>query len=208
MTDLAQARNKYKPLKPRIIFVAESPPENPERFFYYEHVKSGDALFVNLIRVLYPEYKEEHNGTIERIRADKPNLLKRLQSDGYYLVDALPEPISLKLTTKQRIALIKKRRAAVAAEIRSAVGKDWLNGKDMDKGIVLIKATVFNAFSSYLAKEGLPVLNGTIKVPFPSHGHGNEFMDALHEILAVSDSRYRWATKFVWYDGDIEITRP
>jgi hypothetical protein len=207
-SNLDSTRVKYLPSKPRIIFVAEAPPENLERFFYFEDVKTGDALFINLIRLLYPAYRQEHGGTLEQIRKEKSKLLKQFKEDGYYLIDALPVPISLKLSSKERVNLIDERKLEIAHELAGLIGTKPFDFKDSPYGVVLLKATVHNALADYLVTQGIPILNQNIKVPFPSHGHTRAFSDSLHRVLAVSDPRYRYATKFVWYEGDIEIIKP
>lgn len=208
MEKLKLARKKYLPSKPRIIFIAEAPPENIKRFFYYEKVKTGDALFINLMRVLYPELRKEHGGKVEDIRHNKAKILKRFQDDGYYLIDALPEPISLKLSSKDRVKLIEKRKEELADAISRLLGNEPAASPFPDKGVVLIKATVFDALEQYLLNDRQAlVLNSHLKVPFPSHGHTTAFAEALHKILSHSDRRYRYATRLVWYSGDIVIQK-
>lgn len=206
MNKLEEARKKYRPTEPRVIFIAEAPPENIQRFFYYEDVKTGDALFINLMRVLYPELREEHNGTVEEIRKNKAQLLKRFQADGYYLIDALPNPISLKLSSRERVKLIEERKTEIANEVSELLGSKKPESAVPDLGVVLIKATVFDALESYLLNDRqILILNSQLKVPFPSHGHIADFAETLHKILSRSDKRYRAATRFVWYDGDIVV---
>ena len=208
MDKLEKARKKYRPIEPRIIFVAEAPPENINRFFYYEKVTNGDALFVNIIRVLYPEYRNENGGNVKLIRSEKKQLLERLQADGYYLIDALPEPISLKMSSKERIKLITKRKAEIAKELRRLIGDKPFNPEAPEKGVVLLKSTVFEALEPYLlTDERIPVINQYINVPFPSHGHTAQFSDSLPEILAIYDKRFRKAIKFMSYSGDVTITK-
>ncbi|MBW3538453.1 hypothetical protein KY386_03090 [Candidatus Parcubacteria bacterium] len=187
-----QLRERYKPEKVRILFVAEAPPENTERFFYYEDVPTQDALFVNLIRVLYPEL--DRKGGVNEIRKQKPQLLERFKNDGYYLIDALESPMSLKLTPKQRNKLINDRKSALAKEIKQIIGSGPFNPEAPESGIVLIKATVYDALADYLLlDEHLPVLNVMLKVPFPSHGNAKLFHDKLGHILRIFDKRYRHA---------------
>lgn len=200
------ARAKYLPEKPRIVFVAEAPPEDIERFFYYEDVKTGDALFINLMRALYPELREGNGGTIADIRRTKAVLLKRFQNDGYYLIDALPAPISLKLSSKERIRMIQERKEAITQEVTGLLGDIGPKTPVSDTGVILIKATVFDALTDYLRRDmRFPVLNAQFKVPFPSHGHTAVFGEMLHKILSRSDRRYRSATGFVWYNGDMVV---
>lgn len=206
MNDHDKARLKYKPDEIKILFVAEAPPESIDRFFYYENVQTRDALFVNLMQVLYPELRSENGGSIVDIRKNKADLLKRFQADGYYLIDALPEPISLKLTSPKRTKLIKARKDEIADQIRLLIPKGPYNPEQPHVGIVLVKATVFDALEDYLlVEQRLPVLNRMRKIPFPSHGNSVNFQRLTHEVLAPFDEGYRNRTKFIWYQGDISF---
>lgn len=209
MNDYDKARRKYKPNVIKILFVAEAPPESVDRFFYFEDVKTRDALFVNLMQVLYPELRIENGGSVEEIRKNKSNLLKRFQADGYYLIDALPEPISLKLTSPKRIKLIEARKDDIANQIKSLIPEGPYNSEQPHVGVVLIKATVFDALEDYLlVDQRLPILNRMQKVPFPSYGNTANFKRRMHETLAPFDREYRNRTKFTSYQGEIEITNP
>ncbi len=42
MRDIEAARQRYRPSEIRILLVAESPPTALDRFFYYEHVTTGE----------------------------------------------------------------------------------------------------------------------------------------------------------------------
>jgi hypothetical protein len=180
-----EARAKYRPDRPRIVFVAEAPPENPHRFFYYEDIKTGDALFINLIRALYTEYTEENGCTVKEIRVNKEIILERFKADGYYLIDALHDPISLELSPRERIKLIKQHQAAIAQQLTDLVGNGPFNPEFPEVGVILIKATVYEALADYLlAERHIPILNRAIKIPFPSHGNASRFRDALHNCLA------------------------
>ena len=53
MTTIQKAREKYLPNKIKLLFVAESPPEDVKRFFYFEDVPEQDSLFIQTMRVLY-----------------------------------------------------------------------------------------------------------------------------------------------------------
>jgi hypothetical protein len=198
MNTYEQARQKYLPDKIRVLFIAEAPPENVERFFYYENVKDHDVLFVNLVRTLYPEYQAEHGGEVSDIRDNKSVILERFKKDGYFLIDAMPEPISLELSSREREKMITFHQQAILENIKKL---------KPEVGVVLVKSTVYNGLCTYLVNQGVPILNNS-SVPFPSHGHSGEFRRRIHEALATNDEKYRWCTKFVWYDGDIEVTEP
>lgn len=166
-----QARLKYRPEKIRVLFIAEAPPENVERFFYYEDVRDHDALFVNLIRALYADYRD---ADIKDIRREKGKLLERFRDDGYYLIDALPEPISLKLSPREREKLIKSQTDHLVDEVRK-IGPE--------NGVVLIKATVFHSIYDALIQAGLQIRN-TEPVPFPSSGQQVNFQESIKNVVA------------------------
>ena len=94
-TEFEQARLKYKPDKIKYLLVAESPPEiEKKRFFYFEEVKIQDSLFIQTMKVLYPNDIVD----VPTLRSNKPAFLKRFQGDGFYLIDALDMPIGVKKT--------------------------------------------------------------------------------------------------------------
>ncbi len=208
MNKIQSARLKYKPDKIKILFVAEAPPENIERFFYYENVKEKDALFINLIRLLYPEYRDQNGGSVKEIRKNKKSILERFKNDGYYLIDSIPDPIKLSMYGYKKVQLINNRREELAKEIKSLIAPGPYNPEKPQVGVVLIKATVFDALFDYLlVEQRLPVLNNNIKIPFPSHDNSGRFFEDLHNVLAPFDRGYRGRTKFVSYNGDVIITR-
>lgn len=169
------ARLKYRPQQIKVLFVAEAPPENTERFFYYERITEKDYLFINLVRVLYPEFNDNNGGSLQEIRKHKPEILKRFQQDGFYLIDALPGPISLKLSSSERARLIRQNKHNTLNEIKRNLSP---NTK-----AVLIKATVYDALFNFLTESNILVINGDNKVPFPSRGHADEFRAKLDLIL-------------------------
>ena len=70
MDKFEAARTKYKPETIKYLFVAETPPKtNSERFFYFENVMEQDSLFLETMKVLYPDLIE--NREIKEIRKNK-----------------------------------------------------------------------------------------------------------------------------------------
>ena len=47
VNNIEEAREKYRPENINILFVAESPPADVSRFFYYEKVFQHDTLFLD-----------------------------------------------------------------------------------------------------------------------------------------------------------------
>jgi hypothetical protein len=50
-----RARRRYRPKPVKVLFVAEAPPSDPRRFFYFERVSGHDWLFLALMRWLYDD---------------------------------------------------------------------------------------------------------------------------------------------------------
>src|SRR5689334_22991020 len=97
-------RKKYKPGHIRILLVAESPPPAPEiqssrQFYYTDRIRKDDRLFTNTVRALYPEAEALKE---EELEAQKEQWLKKFQSDGFYMIEALPESQVHEVTKKQR----------------------------------------------------------------------------------------------------------
>ena len=46
------ARETYKPESIKLLFIAEAPPEEIKRFFYYEEVKDNDWLYLAIVKAL------------------------------------------------------------------------------------------------------------------------------------------------------------
>ncbi len=43
---IKNAREKYKPEKTSCLFIAEAPPSDPDRFFYFEEVREQNSLYL------------------------------------------------------------------------------------------------------------------------------------------------------------------
>ena len=54
--DYESLRRRYKPNQIAALFISESPPApKSDRFFYLEGVTKADALYLETMRVLFPE---------------------------------------------------------------------------------------------------------------------------------------------------------
>lgn len=158
------AREKYKPESIKLLFIAEAPPEQTERFFYYEKVKDNDWLFLGIVKALCG------NGSYDakKIRANKKQILEALQQDGIYLMDLCPVP--LKGTTAE----LHKNNFMQTLEAEKAVDKHSTN-------IVLIKVNVYDCLYRDLKNKNYKVQNKSI--PFPSSGRQKEFAKEMQKTL-------------------------
>ncbi len=110
MNRFEHARINYQPQSIKYLFIAETPPKtNSDRFFYFENVTERDSLFIETMKVLYPNLTKDID--VKDIRQMKSNLLSKFQSDGFYLIDSLNEPFEEKYSTSQKIRLITSGHA-------------------------------------------------------------------------------------------------
>lgn len=92
------ARKKYKPDTIKFLLVAETPPKSDsDRFFYFENVDRQDSLFIEIVKVLYPQIVDKYD--IQEIRINKSYFLNKLKEDGFYLIDSLEEPFEENYTS-------------------------------------------------------------------------------------------------------------
>src|ERR1700710_1030715 len=90
----AKARNKFKPRQITTLLIAEGPPNNLDRYFYFEDVKTQDSLFLEIMGVLYPDQKKRYLAS-GRDALLKEELLENFKEDGYWLMDLAEVPCSL-----------------------------------------------------------------------------------------------------------------
>lgn len=160
---IKQAREKYKPAKIKCLFIAEAPPDEMSRFFYYADVKTADYLFLGIINCLYPELKKKYISE-KRPASVKELILRRFQEDGYYLLDLLEFPKS-KYPNKDLLNAAPDLISRVAATI------------DKDVPIVLIKANVYKILAPVLKEQGYNVIEEQIN--FPSSGQQKNFAESF-----------------------------
>lgn len=167
-------RLRYKPDKIKYLLIAEAPPNNLDRFFYYEEVHNHDYLFLGVVQALYPELKEKFLASGRNSEIKKTILLK-LKADGFYLLDLSELPLSL-IT------------GGLDAQLPSLLSS--INQVIDDKtNIILIKATVYDAAFLYLRERGF---NNTVdvRIPFPAQGGQKEFQKKFCEALKLINSKF------------------
>lgn len=163
---LERARLKYRPKELKILLVAEAPPDNIERFFYYESVLNHDYLFLGIAEALYPDLKEKYIKS-SRKKEMKISILERLKIDGFYLLDLSELPLSIlnKNLVSQLSGLTERVSCLANSETK----------------VIFIKANVYDtAFSSL--NDVLPNLIDA-RIPFPGQGWQKEFQVELRKAL-------------------------
>lgn len=169
------ARRRYKPDHIRCLLIAEAPPSE-DRYFYFEDVPTRDNLFVAAMDILFPDDFRGYVGA--RSRKQKSQLLRLFRDRGYWLIDSVDEPVpnGLRATARyllQRSDLLQRLRRL---ESRGAIKRTT--------PIVLIKATVYDAFFNLLRNHGYCVINRQ-KIPFPSTRQQGNFRRAFSRILEL-----------------------
>lgn len=150
-----QAANRCRPSSIRLLLVAEGPPADLHRYFYFEDVPEHDSLFRYVARELLGD---------EPTRTRKSELLRRLEEKGVFLIDVSPEPIAEGDSLLPLVPDLVERCRGLAP-----------------RRIILIKATVYDAAYSALATAGLPVVDE--RIPFPGSGQQKKFQSAFRSAL-------------------------
>ncbi len=161
-----QATQRYRPVHVKVLFVAESPPSAPDRHFYFEHVTRADTLWIELMRALYPGRFGETR--VERQR--KGEWLQTFQQDGYWMIEAIPDPLDSRRKEIQ-IAEHADRVLALLADTQPA-------------HVVLIAAPVWKVLQDPVRTAGYS-LPQTQAIPFPGRGQQRNFRHALGDTLAT-----------------------
>jgi hypothetical protein len=178
MRKIEESREAYKPNEINYILIAESPPNDSKRFFYYPDVKEHDYLFLAVMKALYPEM---HNSYLLSGRAThiKVDLLRRFRSDGFYLLDlfesasAMNEvPVSQAVNTM--IELLKR-----IATLKTP--------------IILIKSSIYDILARPLAKSGFTNLVRE-RIPFPLYQWKSVFHTRFLQALAKAGYNLREST--------------
>jgi hypothetical protein len=151
-----KAAEKYRPDDVRVLLVAEAPPANDERYFYFEDVASNDWLFLGVAEVVFGHKPG---------RVDKAASLARLQGMGFFLIDLKLDPAD-DAPLQSFVPGLLARCRALAPE-----------------RIILIKATVFDVAFQPLRSAGHPVVNQ--RVYFPSTGRQPEFREQFAAALGA-----------------------
>lgn len=169
-TRYAVARNKYRPEEVRTLLIAESPPCNPERYFYFEEVRTHDSLFLEIVGVIYPELKAAYLAS-KRDPELKAELLENFRSDGYFLIDLSEVPQEL----------TGESDAACLPGLLARVGK--LAAKRTR--IILIKANVYDCAYGPLTDAGYKV--SAERLPFPGSGQQRVFQEGFRRALGMGE---------------------
>lgn len=165
------SRLRYKPRDIRYLFIAESPPLAADRFFYFEDVTRADNLFLETMKVVYPA----RFTSAPAMRRAKREFLRQWQTDGFYLIDAVDEPLG-RLSRRDKLEAIRNQLPTLVKRVAKVVRSDTC--------IFLISAPVHKMCYRPLCDSGFNVVNDE-PIDFPGTGRQRDFRrklkHALHE---------------------------
>jgi hypothetical protein len=148
------AASRYRPNRVRLLLIAESPPADAARYFYFDDVTEADDLFEQVAGVMFEEQPTHR----------KEPFLRELRRRGVYLIDLKPDA--------------PRHGEPLAPYVAPLV----LNiGPLAPEAIVLITADVYDAAYRELKKAGLPVVD--VRIPWPATGHEVEFRQRFRQAV-------------------------
>lgn len=180
-------RRRYRPDQIKVLFIAEAPPANDSgRFFYFVPVEKGDTLFLEMMKVLYPKKAKfvERIGNrrprfdAKEVRNRKAKFLEQFKQDGFYLIDAVDEPMPGNATTKMKEKLIGSSLPRLKDKLHALCD-------DRNVPVILIGAPVYNVCAADLRNRRVRVLNIDM-INTPAQGGQKEFRCKLGKLLSSS----------------------
>jgi hypothetical protein len=154
------AAARYRPDRVALLLVAEAPPCDTDRSFYFEHVDRHDWLFRYVYEGLFHAKPN---------RDDKPAHLAALRDAGVFMIDLHEDNVS------------QPTRAQLDRCIPGLVDRC----RDLRPGsIALIKSIVHDAAFAPLRTAGLPVIDE--RIPFPASGQQKKFLESFRRAAAAA----------------------
>jgi hypothetical protein len=177
--DYDTLRCNFKPHTIRLLLIAESPPpaasvQSSRHFYRHNQIRSGDRLFINTVKALYPDLERETETTLE---ASKLKLLEQFQRDGGYMIEALDDSQPHEATKKQRQEKIRLNLPRLIDQVRTLASPDTK--------IILIKSNVFDVAAEPLRDAGFTVLN-TALVDYPGQFNQSAYRTKLRALAQKS----------------------
>jgi hypothetical protein len=165
------ARNRYKPSHIKTLLLAEAPPNNTERYFYFEDVRTHDSLFLEIMGVLYPEEKRRYLAS-GREADRKKNLLQTFREDGYWLMNLSELPIGLSGISPESLlpSLLLRLKKTITRQTP----------------IILIQASLYDLCYPVLMANGYNA--SSERLPFPGNGQQGVFRGKFRKAINRIDT--------------------
>ena len=174
----AKATIRYKPTTIRVLFIAEAPPAfRFNRLFYFEDLREGDTLFLEMMKTLYgsalgfTENGFSSGSSAAGIRSRKSELLARFMREGYFLIDASEEPMPDRASSSQKLALLPASVPRLIVRLKEFA-------VDKNTPIILIGEVTYSACAPSLMNLGFNVINEGM-IDHPARGGQLRFRQKL-----------------------------
>lgn len=151
------AAARYKPAKVNLLLIAEAPPCDTDRYFFFADVPQHDWLF---------RYVYEGLTGIKPDRGSKPDHLAQLRDQGVFLIDLHEANIS-----QPSLSVLKPHVPGLIERCRTI----------KPRHIALIKSTAYDAAYEPLKAAGLPVIDE--RLPFPASGQQVKFLQGFARVI-------------------------
>jgi hypothetical protein len=168
-----EAREKYRPNRVKLLFITEAPPpEERNRYFYFERVPRGDSLFLEMMKVLFAEEVAAFE-TVKQLRAEKYYFLERFQQEGFFLIHGHDNPLP-NTTATARSKVYRRNVPDLVKKIVTIASPNV--------PIVLISAVVFQGIYQSLNNSGFQIIHDEL-IEFPNSGQQLNFRRKLKPLL-------------------------
>lgn len=173
MNRFAEAREKYRPDKVKLLFITEAPPpEERNRYFYFERVPRGDSLFLEMMKVLFAEEVAAFE-TVKSLRAEKYYFLERFQEEGFFLMHGHDSPLP-NTTATARSKVYRNNVPDLVSKIVTVASPNV--------PLVLLSAVVFQGIYEPLKSSGFQIIHDEM-IEFPNSGQQLNFRRKLKPLL-------------------------
>lgn len=160
----------HVPARVRAIFIAEGPPKE-DRYFYYPESFSHDHLFLNLMKVVYPELDLVGVTALRRMKA---GLLRRFQMDGFLVIDFFEERLPAGISKSRMRQLMTERQDQLLHRIQQLPNDDFT--------AFTVKATVLDGLSE-ATRRGIGQTFWDGRIYFPDNGRQTDFKWQMKQAL-------------------------
>lgn len=163
-------REEYKPTKVRLLLIGESAPSDhggtkKRNFFYASHL-GHDNLYRGVVQAMYGL------SGLKGKAHDKVPWLRKLQSDGFFLIDLVSYPVN---------DIKGAKRTAI---LRASVGDCVERARRFEPdGIILSSREVFAVLADPLRSAGLPLLHDKA-LSFPLGNTRAQFVSGFKDAYA------------------------
>lgn len=181
-------RKEYQPKNSvKCLFIAESPPPDIKRFFYFEQVPNHDWLYLTLMEVVFSaDFNDMDNkDKTQQLRSNKKEYLTRFCNKGYFLIDAVDDPFERPPKNEKRNQIDSVKRQIIHENKTTLHDKVMRikNGQNKDFPVILISKNTFYILNDYLKELKISVINnGVIPFPIPPW-HKTKSKDIIENLL-------------------------